>query len=241
MPSILEVKRLTKCFGALAAVASLCMQVEEGEILGVMGPNGAGKTTVFNLLSGSMKPDSGQILFQGRDITRYSAADRCRLGIGRTYQIPRPFKKMTVFENLMVGAVHGAGLSEKAAREVCLEQLNNVGLSHHKDRYAGGLTLLDRKRLELAKALSTLPQLLLLDEVAGGLTESEVEEIIELVRNVKQRGVTIIWIEHILMMLSQGVDRLLVIDAGCDLECGDPRQVMGSKAVQECYLGSEGN
>jgi branched-chain amino acid transport system ATP-binding protein len=240
MPYILEVERLIKNFGALAAVAGLGMKVEEGEILGIMGPNGAGKTTVFNLLSGILKPDSGRIMFQGRDITKTRAADRCRLGIGRTYQIPKPFGKMTVFENLMVGAVHGGELSERKARKVCNETLDIIGLTRLKDSYAGGLTLLDRKRLELGKALATGPKVLLLDEVAGGLTEGEVEEIMTLIQGVNQSGVTIVWIEHILMMLTRGVHRLLVINAGCDLCCDVPENVMNAKEVQECYLGTDG-
>lgn len=239
MTNILEVNDLTKNFGAVAAVCRLGMKVIEGEMLGMMGPNGAGKTTVFNLLSGALNSDGGCIMFQGQDITRMKAANRCRMGIGRTYQIPQPFGKMTVFENLMVGAVHGGGLNERKAREISLEVLEMVGLDHLKDQMAGGLPLLDRKRLELGKALATRPKLLLLDEVAGGLTESEAEEILDLVQGVNKRGVTIIWIEHILTTLCKGADRLLVIDAGCDICCGLPDEVMCEKTVQECYLGVE--
>ncbi len=239
MDNILEVYDLTKKFGALAAVYGLGMSVIEGEMLGVMGPNGAGKTTLFNLLGGALNSDSGRILFQGQDITRMSAANRCRMGIGRTYQIPQPFSKMTVFENLLVGAVHGGGLNERKGRKICIETLEMIGLAHLKDQMAGGLPLLGRKRLELGKALATDPKLLLLDEVAGGLNESEAEEMLSLVQNVNKRGVTIIWIEHILTTLCKGVNRLLVIDAGCDVCCGLPDEVMGEKAVQECYLGVE--
>jgi branched-chain amino acid transport system ATP-binding protein len=239
MPEILKVQDLTKQFGKLAAVSNLSMDVREGEILGVMGPNGAGKTTVFNLLSGVLKPDSGTITFKEKDITHLPTANRCRMGIGRTYQIPRPFEKMTVFENLLVGAVHGGGLSEKKARPVALEILDLIKLSPLKDRFAGGLPLLDRKRLELGRALATLPSLLLIDEVAGGLTEKEVEEIIRIVKEIQAKGVSIVWIEHILMMLSEGVDRLLVIVSGCHLQCGQPDVVMCSKEVQECYLGTD--
>lgn len=239
MDNIMEVHDLTKKFGALAAVYGLGMSVIEGEMLGVMGPNGAGKTTLFNLLSGALNSDRGRIIFQGQDVTRMSAANRCRMGIGRTYQIPQPFGKMTVFENLLVGAVHGGGLSERKGRETCLEILEMIGLAHLKDQMAGGLPLLDRKRLELGKALATGPKLLLLDEVAGGLNEAEAEEILNLVQDVNRRGVTIIWIEHILTTLCKGANRLLVIDAGCDVCCGLPDHVMGEEAVQRCYLGVE--
>lgn len=239
MSDILLIEGLKKSFGNLAAVHDLSFEVREGEILGMMGPNGAGKTTVFNLLTGILKPDAGRITFQGRDITHDSPSRRCRQGMGRTYQIPRPFDKMTVYENLLVAAVHGGGLSERRARGEIQDILDLIALFPVKDRVAGGLSLLDRKRLELGRALATHPKLILLDEVAGGLTEGEAEQVLKIVKRIQQRGITIVWIEHILAMMSEGVDRLLVISEGRWLNCGNPEDVMGSEEVLECYLGAE--
>jgi branched-chain amino acid transport system ATP-binding protein len=239
MTDILKVNHLTKEFGKLKAVNDLSFEVREGEILGVMGPNGAGKTTVFNLLTGVFRPDEGSILFKGMDITHKSPAKRCHYGIGRTYQIPRPFDKLSIFENLLVGAVHGGKQSERKGRERVYEILELIGLAEARDQIAGGIPLLDRKRLELGRALATEPDLILLDEIAGGLTEKEAEEILETVNKIWKRGISIIWIEHILMMMSEGVHRLLVIAEGSWLQCGDPKEVMDSAEVLECYLGAE--
>jgi branched-chain amino acid transport system ATP-binding protein len=232
---------LQKNFGQLTAVGDLSFEVKQGEILGLMGPNGAGKTTVFNLLTGVFKPNHGSIFFNGQDITQEAPHERCRLGIGRTYQIPQPFEKMTVFENLLVCAVHGGRMREKQAKPYVDEILNETDLYDYRNDFSGGLSLLDRKRLELGKALATNPKLILIDEVAGGLTEKEAEKLLLIVKGIQQRGVTIIWIEHILMMMSEGgVDRLLVIaEGGRRLQCGLPAEVMGSKDVLECYLGAE--
>ncbi len=172
MAEILVIDRLTKCFGSLAAVSDLSFSVERGEILGMMGPNGAGKTTIFNLITGVNAPTSGSVVYQDRDVTRLPASSRCRLGIGRTYQVPRPFENMTVFENLLVGAEYGARLKGREAYSLCADILDFTGLSSRKDMFAGKLTLLDRKRLELARGLSTKPSLLLIDEVAAGLDGS---------------------------------------------------------------------
>jgi branched-chain amino acid transport system ATP-binding protein len=239
MADILTVNNLRKSFGKLVAVDALSFEVRQGEILGMMGPNGAGKTTVFNLLTGMFRPDSGIIVFKGKDISHEPPSQRCRLGIARTFQIPRPFEKMTVFENLLVAAVHGGGSSEKRARGGLFDILELTGLHLMKDRLAGGLSLLDRKRLELGRALATQPALVLLDEVAGGLTEKEAEQVLKIVKQVQKRNITIIWIEHILAMMSEGVDRLLVISEGRWLDCGNPGEVMNSKKVLECYLGAE--
>jgi len=239
MGDILTVKNLTKEFGRLKAVDDLTFDVREGEILGVMGPNGAGKTTVFNLLTGVHQPEAGSITFKGKDITHLNPAKRCRRGIGRTYQIPRPFDKMTVYENLLVGAVHGGGLSEKKARDKVLDIMDMINLMPQKDTLAGGLPLLNRKALELGRALATQPELILLDEIAGGLTEKEAHQVLNIVKKVWEQGVTIVWIEHILAMMSEGADRLLVITQGRFLKCGEPQDVMNSDEVMECYLGAE--
>ena len=239
MSEILVVENLHKSFGRLVAVDDLSFDVKQGEILGMIGPNGAGKTTVFNLLTGVIKPDEGTITFNGKDITQESPARRCRLGLGRTYQIPQPFDKMTVFENLLVAAVHGGAMSEREARGAIHDILDMIGLLAQKNSLAGGLPLLDRKALELGRALATQPSLILLDEVAGGLTEAETEKVLRIVKGIQQRGISIIWIEHILMMMSEGVDRLLVISGGRWLKCGLPGEVMNSEEVLECYLGAE--
>jgi branched-chain amino acid transport system ATP-binding protein len=239
MPAILETQGLTKSFGNLLAVNNLTFDVQEGEILGMMGPNGAGKTTVFNLVTGVYMPTRGKVIFKGMDVTRLSASSRCRLGIGRTYQIPRPFENMTVLENLLVGAEYGANLKGKEALAEANEILKFTGLLSKKAVFSGKLPLLDRKRLELARGLSTRPKLLLIDEVAAGLTEAEVEELLHIVKSIQQKGITIIWVEHVLMMMNKGVDRLLVINSGQWLMCGDPKECMESKEVHEVYLGME--
>lgn len=236
---ILVISHLHKKFGQVKAVDDLSFDVKEGEILGMMGPNGAGKTTVFNLITGVLKPDEGKIIFKGKDITYASPAKRCHLGIGRTYQIPCPFEKMTVFENLMVAAVHGGGLDRKKAREEAYNILSLIGLLEMRNSISGELSLLNRKRLEIGRAIATKPSLILLDEVAGGLTEIEAKQLLEVVRKISNMGITIIWIEHILSMMSEGVDRLLVISEGRWLKCGEPKEVMNSEEVLKCYLGLE--
>ncbi len=236
---LLVVQNLSRSFGSLAAVSDLSFEVHRGEILGMIGPNGAGKTTVFNLLTGVLKPDSGSVFLGGKDITRLSAAKRCRAGIGRTYQTPRPFTKMTVLENLMVAAVHGGGLLEKKAMRLSDEILDLINLTSVRDNFAGSLSLLDRKRLELGRALASQPSLILIDEVAGGLNEKEADQLLGIVKEIQQQGITIIWIEHIMMMMSEGADRILCIAEGKRMQCGDPCEVMGSKEVLACYLGAE--
>ncbi len=236
---LLVVENLSRSFGSLAAVSDLSFEVHRGEILGIMGPNGAGKTTVFNLLTGVIPPDSGKVLLNGKDITRFSPAKRCRAGIGRTYQIPRPFAKMTVLENLMVAAVHGGGLLEIKAKHKSDEIIEQINLKSVRNSFAGSLSLLDRKRLELGRALASQPALILIDEVAGGLTEKEVEALLVIVKDIQKQGITIIWIEHIMMMMSEGADRVLAIAEGKRLQCGNPSEVMCSKDVLECYLGEE--
>jgi branched-chain amino acid transport system ATP-binding protein len=236
---ILTVEGLTRSFGNLTAVCDLSFELARNEILGVIGPNGAGKTTMFHLIAGQIKPNGGKVTFNGSDVTHARVYEKCRMGIARTCQIPKPFSSMTVLENLLVGAVYGAGLGKRQARTKCEEVLGRTGMTSKKDVLAGSLTLLDRKRLELAKALSTNPVLLLIDEVAGGLAESEVEEVLEIIHSLRESGTTILWVEHIMMAMKKGPDRLLVMNAGRELFCGTPGEAFESKEVQEVYLGTE--
>jgi len=218
-------------------IDDLSISVDEGEALGIVGPNGAGKTTWFNLITGTYTADAGKVVFGGRDITHLRRHDRCREGIGRTFQIPKPFSGMTVFENTLVGATHGRRMGERQSYEHCVDILEATGLEDKANVLAGSLTLLDRKRLELARALATDPKILLLDEIAGGLTEAEVLDLLEEIRKLRQTGITIVWIEHIVHALLAIVDRITVIQFGAKLCEGDPHEVMNSAEVQACYMG----
>lgn len=239
MENILEFKNVTAGYGRVQILHDLTFEVRKGEVFGVIGPNGCGKTTMFNALIGLITPTQGHIVFNGRDVTKMSANDRARLGIGRTYQVPRPFEKMTVYENILVAAVHGAGLSEKAAQPKCLEALKLTGLYDKREVLSGSLTLLDRKRLEIARALGTQPILLLLDEVAAGLTEAEVGDVMKMVADLKAAGFSIIWIEHVIETMVNSTDHLMCMSDGTQLLIGDPLEVMNSKLVEEVYLGVE--
>jgi branched-chain amino acid transport system ATP-binding protein len=234
---LLELDGVSKSYGALKVTNDVSFALDKGEALGIIGPNGAGKTTLFNLVTGNVRPDTGTVAFNGRDVTHLSASARCHLGVGRSYQVPHPFGGMTVFENVLVGATFGAGHSERAGTPVAMEALRRTGLLAKANRLAGSLPLLDRKRLELARALATEPDLLLLDEIAGGLTEHEVSALIEVIQDIRAEGTSIIWIEHIVHALLAVVDRLLVISFGSKLMEGDPAKVMASPEVQEIYLG----
>jgi branched-chain amino acid transport system ATP-binding protein len=234
---MLEIKGLRKTFGSVIAADDIDLSVAPGEALGIIGPNGAGKTTLFNLIAGGLAPDAGQIRLNGRDITAAKPHQRCIAGIGRSYQIPRPFENLTVFENLLVGAVHGGGLAERDAVAPCAEILDRLHLMARANTLAGALTLLERKRLEMARALATNPDLLLLDEIAGGLTEGECIELIETIKRVHASGITIIWIEHIVHALLAVVGRLSVLNFGKKVAEGDPRQVMASTQVRQIYIG----
>lgn len=234
---LLELAGVSKSYGALKVTNDVSFTLDKGEALGIIGPNGAGKTTLFNLVTGNVRPDAGTVSFNGRDVTHLPASARCHLGIGRSYQVPHPFGGMTVFENVLVGATFGAGHSEREGTPVAFEALRRTGLLPKANRLAGALPLLDRKRLELARALATEPDLLLLDEIAGGLTEHEVGALIEVIQDIRAEGTSIIWIEHIVHALLAVVDRLLVISFGSKLMEGDPAKVMASPEVQEIYLG----
>jgi branched-chain amino acid transport system ATP-binding protein len=236
LAALLELDGLSKSFGALKVIDDLHVHLDDGEALGVVGPNGAGKTTMLHLAAGQLRPDAGRVRLGGRDVTTLPARTRCQLGLARTYQVPQPFSGMTVYENVLVGATFG---SDREAHGASLEALELTDLTGHANRLAGSLTLLERKRLELARALATGPRVLLLDEVAGGLTEPEVHQLVATVKQVRQAGVSIVWIEHIVHALLSVADRIVAINFGRKLIEGDPRTVMASPEVRDVYLGAE--
>ena len=238
MTVLLSFEDVSKSFGALKVTDHLSFAVGAREVLGILGPNGAGKTTVFNLITGGLAPDAGRITFNGQDLTKLASHTRCRAGIGRSYQVALPFENMTVFENVLVGAMYGGkSRSGGAANDRCVDLLSRTGLLDKANRLAGSLTLLDRKRLELARALATEPELLLLDEIAGGLTEAESHVLVDLVRAIRAQGVTIVWIEHVVHALLAAATRLLVINFGAKLAEGEPGAVMASPEVRRVYMG----
>jgi branched-chain amino acid transport system ATP-binding protein len=236
---LLEVAGLRKNFGSIVAADDLDLAIAPGEAVGIIGPNGAGKTTLFNLIAGGLSPDSGIIRFDGRDLGDTPPQGRCRAGIGRTHQIPQPFEKLTVFENLLVGAVHGRHKTEREVAQSCGEILERLGLLKRANTLAGSLTLLERKRLEMARALATAPRLLLLDEIAGGLTEGECFELVATIREIRSRGIAILWIEHIVHALLAVIDRLVVLNFGRRIAEGVPKQVMQLPEVHQIYIGIE--
>jgi branched-chain amino acid transport system ATP-binding protein len=234
---ILAFEKICKRFGAVVVAHDIDLALSEGEALGIIGPNGAGKSTLFGIASGAVQPDAGRVMLEGSDVTRLPPERRCRLGLGRSFQIPQPFHGMTVFENLVVAAAFGTGHSERDVYGRCVELLDECALADKANRTAGRLTLLDRKRLELARALATGPRVLLLDEVAGGLTEHECKALVELIRAIRRGGVSIIWIEHVVHALTAVVDRLLVLHGGTFIAQGAPDTVIRSPAVREIYMG----
>jgi len=234
---ILKLENLSKSFDSIRAIDAVDLEVAQGEALGVIGPNGAGKTTLFNLVTGLLRPDTGSVWFDGRDITRAPPRVRCIAGIGRSFQIPHPFESLTVFENLLVAAIHGRRRREAQVIDACGEILEQTGLIALANRRAGMLNLLGRKRLELARALASAPRLLLLDEIAGGLSEAECAELVQLVQEIKNSGVTIVWIEHVVHALVSVVSRLVVLNFGRKIVEGEPRTVMVSDDVREIYMG----
>ncbi|HUG23468.1 ABC transporter ATP-binding protein [Piscinibacter sp.] len=237
MTALLSGTGVVKRFGSLEVLKGVHVHVERGEALGVVGPNGAGKTTLFGVLAGTLPASAGQVRFNGRDVTAWPAARRCRHGIARTHQVPRPFLGMTVFENTMVAAQHGAGLHGDAAAQCAHDALAQTGLLAWADRSAATLGLLDRKRLELARTLATQPAVLLLDEIGGGLTEAELLQLVELIGELRAGGLTIVWIEHVLHALLRVVGRLVCMDAGAVLAEGSPQAVMADERVMRAYLG----
>jgi branched-chain amino acid transport system ATP-binding protein len=237
MTTLLELKEVSKSYGALKAVDGISFVVEAGEALAVIGPNGAGKTTLFNLITGDAAPTAGRVIFDGHDMTAMAPHTRSRLGIGRSYQIPHPFANMSVFENLLVGAIYGGGIAEREGYRRCSDVLKITGLYDKANVPARTLTLLQRKRLELARALAIRPKLLLLDEIAGGLTEYECNELVKTIKEIRKRGTTIVWIEHIVHALVSVASRLIVMNFGQLLAQGEPREVMAHPRVREVYMG----
>ena len=236
---ILELNGVSKSFGALVVAENIGFSVEPGEALGVIGPNGAGKSTLFNLITGNLSVARGTVHFDGRDVTNVPPMQRCFAGMGRTFQIPQPFERLTVYENLLVAGAFGSESSEADVAEFCAEILVETGLIAKANRPAGSLTLLERKRLELARALATRPKLLLLDEIAGGLTEGECRQLVATIKRVHQRGMAIIWIEHVLHALNAVAEKILVLNFGRVIGHGHPQTIMNSREVREIYLGME--
>jgi branched-chain amino acid transport system ATP-binding protein len=236
--SLLELAGISKRFGGVQVIDDLSIAVRPDELVGVVGPNGAGKTTLFSMITGAVRPDTGSVVFDGKDVTSVPVAGRCRAGIGRTHQIPRPFTGMTAFENVLVGAAHGAGARGRSAYRGAMTALEAAGLDAKANVQAADLGLLDRKRLELARALATGPRLLLLDEVAGGLTEPEVADLLTVVLRLREQGIAIVWIEHIVDALISVANRLVCLAGGRLIADGKPAEVLASREVQEVYLGT---
>lgn len=237
--ALLELDDVGKRFGQVVVAEGLSLSMTDGATLGIVGPNGAGKTSLFAMVSGDLRPDTGDVRLDGASVLRLDAAARCRLGIGRTYQVPRPFVGMTVFENVLVAAQDGAGLRAQAAYDATWVALEETALTTQVNVPAGRLGLLARKRLEVARALATRPRLLLLDEVAGGLTDPEVAELVAIVRSVNARGVAVMWIEHVVRALLSTVDRLVCLAAGELVADGTPSDVLAQQRVKELFLGTE--
>jgi len=237
MAPLLALENISKRFGAVVVADGVDLTLGEGEALGIIGPNGAGKTTLFGIATGTVRPDGGRVLFGGEDITALRPERRCRKGLARSFQIPQPFSGMTVFENVVVAAAFGAGEREAVVYDHCADLLTRCGLAGKANTRAGGLTLLDRKRLELARALATRPRVLLLDEVAGGLTEHECVALVALIKDVRASGVSIVWIEHIVHALTAVIDRLVVLHGGRFIAEGEPYTVIKSPQVAEIYMG----
>jgi branched-chain amino acid transport system ATP-binding protein len=234
---ILSVDGIHKHFGGVVAVEGLSFDVQAGEVLGLMGPNGAGKTTLLNVIAGEYKPDSGTVTFQGHDITGLPPHKLCHRGIVRTYQIPQPFVKLTVLQNIAVAAIFGRGLGKSAADQEAADILAFVGLAEKKDMLAGDLEEISLKRLELARVLATNPTLLMIDELAAGLTEQEIPQVLKLLKAINKKGITIILIEHVMKVMTKAVDRILVMDEGTKIAEGKPTTIMKNKKVIEAYFG----
>ena len=237
--TLLELDKISKSFGRVVVADSMSLTIKAGELVGIVGPNGAGKSSLFGLIAGDLRPSSGEVIFAGDPVTRKDAAARCRLGIGRTFQVPKPFGAMTVFENVLVAVQQGAGLRRRQSLATAAGVLEQTGLAADANSPAERLGLLSRKRLEVARALATSPKLLLLDEVAGGLTDPEMLQLSDIVRDVSASGVAIVWIEHVVHALTATVSRLLCLAGGSIIGDGDPTAVLALPAVREVFLGTE--
>lgn len=236
--TLLGVSDLHKSFGAVTIADGISFDIFEGEVVGIIGPNGAGKTTLFGMLAGTVAADSGTITFGGTDISSTPTYVRAQMGMGRTYQIPRPFGHMTVAENLRVASMFAGGLEPSECGDWVNQVLSFTGLAAQSDKLAGRLSLLGRKRHELARALATRPSILLVDEVAAGLTDAEVDEFIGLIRKVSASGITVVWIEHVMKTMLSATDRLLAIAGGKIIASGKPKDVIETREVRRVYLGA---
>ncbi len=234
---LLHLDGVTKSFGKVTVAEDLTLRVRPGEALGIVGPNGAGKSSLFAMISGDLRPDAGAVRFAGRDVTGVPPHARTRAGVGRTYQVPRPFEHLTAFENVLVCAHQGAALKGRRAQTHAMEVLERTGLADLANTPGGRLTLLQRKRLEVARGLATSPTLLLLDEVAGGLTEPEVLELVAIIKDLHAGGLGIVWIEHVVHALVKTVDRMVCLAGGALVADGAPMDVLADRRVRELYLG----
>jgi len=238
-PALLELTGVSKRFGRITVADNLSLSFRAAEMVGIVGPNGAGKSTLFGMIAGDVTPDAGELRFDGRSVIRLDPAARCRMGIARTYQVPRPFENMTVFENLLVAAFRGGQVPRQSGFALAANLLEETGLSQDANRPAGRLGLLQRKRLELARGLATQPRVLLLDEVAGGLTDPEVAQLVAIVDQVRRRGVAVVWVEHVVHALTSAVSRLICLAGGQLIAEGTPDDVLANPEVKEVYLGAD--
>ena len=235
---LLQVLGVSKLFGGLQALQKVTFDLPEGEILGLIGPNGAGKTTLFNVINGVYTPEEGKVLFLGKDITGRKPYDLAKMGMARTHQIVRPLAELSVRENVMVGACYGPhGYDLKSAAKVADEVLEFVGLADRAEQLAGSLNVAQKKRLELARALAARPKLLLLDEVLAGLNPSEIGEMVETIKAIREQGVTILMIEHVMKAIMSVSDRIIVLDFGKLIAEGTPEEIANNERVQQAYLG----
>ncbi|MEM0216154.1 MAG: ABC transporter ATP-binding protein [Candidatus Nezhaarchaeales archaeon] len=234
---ILKTEGLSKSFGGIKALDNVSVDVNKGEVIGIIGPNGSGKTTLFRLIMGIYRPDSGKIIFEGENLTGLPSYRVCQKGIALAHQIPKPFSRLTVMENLLVAALSGGRMTRKSAEEYCQTVLKLTGLYKVKDKLAGSLLPLELKRLEIARALASKPKLILLDEPAAGMREKDVDELLEIIKLINSEGVTVMLVEHRMEVVVKAVERLIALNRGTIVAQGPVKEVMNSKIVSEIYLG----